>query len=114
MTARLIYEKINLAVPGIEQRRFFNWLNDTIDEMNVLCRDDKYIFVNPGEKSVVDSLDDDINVKDLFAFAIVDNILFLAGVGDAYKSEFIRKTRSVYDKYARDDKKTRIIKKMRW
>lgn len=113
MKARVIYEKVNLVVPGLEQRRFFNWLNDTIDELNILYRDEKYIFVNPEEKSVVDSLDDDINIKDLYVIAILDNILFLAGAGETYKTEFVRKSKSAYDKYSRGDR-YRIMKKTRW
>lgn len=114
MTARLIYEKLNLKVPGIEQRRFFNWLNDTIDELRIMYKKNEYIFVNGEVFEPVKELDDELNIRDLFAGAIVDNLLYYAGAGDGYKSEFIRKSELAYNQYYRENKQNRIIRKMRW
>lgn len=112
--ARIIYEKVNLIVLGIEQRRFFNWLNDTIDELRARCRNDKYVLVNENETpEIIDDLEDDVNVKDLYLSAIVDNIAYNAGAGDEYKSEFVRKGDEAY-KYYWGSNKNRIMKKTRW
>lgn len=132
-----IFEKVNLVTP-IEQRRFFNYLEDSINELRLLYGNAIYYigykrlrdkpedweenyrnyyelqsngfvpvlsadYVNNKRYEKTDEkdplinippprhLDDDIVVNMLFHDCIVDNILYLAGAGETYKSEFIRK-----------------------
>ena len=59
-------------------------------------------------------LTDDNVVLPLYHNAIVDNILFLANVGEHYKSEFARKSKDAYLKYWNDNAKSRRIRRMRW
>ena len=60
------------------------------------------------------SLTEDNVVLPLYHNAIVDNILFLANQGEAYKGEFIRKSRDAYLQYWNDNAKGRRIRRMRW
>ena len=109
--ARIIFEKVDLIIPGVEQRRFFNWLNDTIDELRARCKNDKYVLVNESETvGIINNLEDDVNVRDLYLGAIVDNIVYNAGAGDEHKSEFVRKGDDAY-KYYWGSNKNRIMKK---
>ena len=114
MTLLEIFEKVNLVVP-IEQRRFFNFFEDTVNELQSLYRD--FVFVEGKEYTPPASLTDEdyeFVVLPLYHNSIVDNILFLANQGEAYKSEFIRKSRDAYLKYWNDNAKGRRIKRMRW
>ena len=111
MTILEIFEKVNLVVP-IEQRRFFNYFNDTINEL--LSKYDGFVTEEKTEYAPIKSLSDDNIVLPLYHNAIVDNILFLSGQGEAYKSEFIRKAHEAYLKYWNDNAKGRRIKRMRW
>jgi hypothetical protein len=109
-----IFEKVNLVMP-MEQRRFFNYVDDTVAELMAMY--DGFVFAKEGKKAKYVpplSLDDEFNVLPLYHIAIVDNILFLAGAGDTYKSEFIRKSKEAYLKYWNDNAKGRRIKKKRW
>ena len=111
MTLLEIFEKVNLVIP-IEQRRFFNYFEDTVNELQSLYRD--FVFIKDKEYTPPESLTDENVVLPLYHNAIVDNILFLANAGDAYKSEFIRKSRDAFHKYWYDDAKGRRIRRMRW
>lgn len=111
MTILEIFEKVNLTVP-LEQRRFFNYFNDTVNEL--LSKYSGFVTVENAEYTPVMSLYDDNTVLPLYAQAIVDNILFLAGEGELYKSEFMRKARDAYLKYWNDNAKGRRIRRMRW
>lgn len=112
MTLLEIYEKVNLTAP-IEQRRFFNYFEDTVNELLSLygefaLNDGKTEFLPPK------SLSSQNPVPVLYHSAIVDNILFLSGRGEVYKSEFIRKSQAAYLKYWNDNAKGRRIRKGEW
>lgn len=111
MTLLEIFEKVNLVIP-LEQRRFFNYFNDTVNELNTLY--DGFVFESEGEYTPPQDLSDSVKVLPLYHNAIVDNILFLAGQNETYKGEFIRKSNAAYLKYWNDDAKGRRIKRMRW
>ena len=108
-----IYEKVNLVIP-IEQRRFFNYLEDSVNELQSTYGD--FIFIENAEYTPPKMLtDEDKNVVlPLYHNAIVDNILFFATGEEYYKSEFIRKSRDAYLKYWNDIAKGRRIRRMRW
>ena len=111
MTIVEIFEKVNLIVP-IEQRIFFNFFEDTVNELQSLYRD--FVFIENAEYTPPTDLSDDNVVLPLYHNAIVDNILFLANKGETYKGEFIRKSKDAYLKYWNDNAKGRRIRRMRW
>ena len=111
MTIREIFEKVNLIIP-MEQRVFFNYFEDTVNELQSLYRD--FVFEKEAEYTPPKSLSDDNVVLPLYHNSIVDNILFFAEQGEQYKSEFIRKSRDAYLKYWNDNAKDRRIRRMRW
>jgi hypothetical protein len=108
-----IYEKVNLVIP-IEQRRFFNYLEDSVNELQSTYGDFIFIEDKETEYTPPKSLTDEFVVLPLYHNAIVDNILFLANAGEHYKSEFIRKAKDAYLKYWNDNAKGRRIRRMRW
>lgn len=111
MTLIEIYEKVNLVIP-IEQRVFFNFYEDTVNELQSLYGD--FVFIKDTNYTPPESLTDENVVLPLYHNSIVDNILFLANSGENYKSEFIRKSRDAYLKYWTDNAKGRRIRRMRW
>lgn len=111
MTIREIFEKVNLVVP-MEQRVFFNFFEDTVNELQSLYRD--FVFIKDTEYAPPESLKDENVVLPLYHNSIVDNILFLANKGEHYKSEFLRKAKDAYLKYWNDNAQGRRIKRMRW
>lgn len=111
MTLREIFEKVNLVIP-LEQRRFFNHFNDTVNELNSLYGG--FVLETKGDYTPPQYLSDSVQVLPLYHTAIVDNILFMAGQGDSYKSEFIRKSRLAYLRYWSENAKGKRIKRMRW
>ena len=160
MTTLEIFEKVNLLTP-IEQRRFFNYLEDSIYELRILygnsifyqgfsrlmecpadfstnyknyfemqsngfvpVRDAQFAdnkkYEKTEEKDTLinipppKALDDDIVIKPLYHLAIVDNILYLAGCGDGYKSEFIRKSDAADKENWREKSNDGRIRRMRW
>jgi hypothetical protein len=110
MTLLEIFEKVNLVIP-LEQRRFFNFFDDTVNELVTLYRN---FVLEEGEYTPPKDLSDSVKVLPLYHNAIVDNILFIAGQGDAYKSEFIRKSKLAYLQYWNDNAKGKRVKRMRW
>lgn len=106
-----IFEKVNLVTP-IEQRRFFNYFEDTVDELQALYSG--FVFEKDTEYQPPEALSDINALLPLYHNSIVDNIIFLAGGEEAYKNEFIRKSRAAYLKYWNDNAKGRKIKGMRW
>lgn len=106
-----IFEKVNLIVP-IEQRRFFNYFEDTVNELQALYSD--FVFEKDAEYQPPKALSDENVVLPLYTQAIVDNIVFLADGEETRKSEFIRKSREAYLKYWNDNAKGRKMKGMRW
>ena len=111
MTLLEIYEKVNLKIP-IEQRVFFNFFEDTVNELQSLYGD--FVFIKDTNYMPPKSLTDENVVLPLYHNSIVDNILFLANAGELYKSEFIRKSKDAYLKYWTDNAKGRRIRRMRW
>ena len=99
MTIREIFEKVNLVTP-IEQRRFFNFFADSVDELQ--AQYPKFVIEYDATYTPPTALTDKNVVRPLYHNAIVDNILFLAGQGETYKSEFLRKSNAAYLKYWND------------
>ena len=106
-----IYEKVNLIIP-IEQRKFFNYFEDTVNELQSLYRD--FVFIKDKKYTPPKSLTEENVVLPLYHNSIVDNIVFLAGNEETYKGEFIRKSRDAYLKYWTDNAKGRRKRRMRW
>ena len=111
MTILEIYEKVNLVIP-MEQRVFFNFFDDTVNELQSLYRD--FVFIKDKQYTPPTSLSDENVVLPLYHNSIVDNILFLGNKGETYKSEFVRKSKDAYLKYWKDNAKDRRIRRMRW
>ena len=111
MTLLEIFEKVNLVIP-LEQRRFLNYFDDTVNELRSTY--DKFVIEAGGEYTPPKTLSDSVSVLPLYHNAIVDNILFLSGQGEAYKGEFIRKAKLAYTQYWRDNAKGKRVKRMRW
>ncbi len=106
-----IFEKVNLIVP-IEQRRFFNCFEDTVSELQTLY--DGFVFEKGTAYNPPKALSDENVVLPLYTDAIVDNIVFLSGGAETYKSEFLRKSRNAYLKYWYDNSKGRKMKGLMW
>lgn len=102
-----IFEKVNLTTP-IEQRRFFNYFEDTVNELQSMYNG--FVFCKNAEYMPPRTLSDENVVMPLYHNSIVDNILFLSGGGETYKSEFIRKSRDAFLKYWNDNAKGRKMK----
>lgn len=106
-----IFEKVNLILP-IEQRRFFNYFEDTVNELLSLYPG--FVFEKDTEYVPPEALTDKNVVLPLYHNAIVDNIVFLANHEDTYKNEFLRKSRDAWLKYWNDNAKGRRMKRMGW
>ena len=108
-----IFEKVNLTAP-IEQRRFFNYFEDTVNELCSMYGE-KFVFSNETEEKYAPptSLSDKCIVLPLYCDAITDNILFLLGAGETYKSEFLRKSKNAYLSYWNKTAKGRFMKRPR-
>ena len=111
MSVLEIFEKVNLAIP-IEQRRFFNYFEDTVTELSSMYSG--FVFEKGIEYQLPKALSDKNVVRPLYHNAIVDNIIFLAGGEETHKTEFIRKSHDAYLKYWNDNAKGRKMKRMRW
>lgn len=75
VTLKEIYEKVSLKVP-LEQRRFFNFFNDAVAELEALYPD--LLFKEGVHFTPVHDLSDENVVLPLYTPAIVDNILYFA------------------------------------
>lgn len=111
MSVLEIFEKVNLIMP-IEQRRFFNYFEDTVAELQSMYSG--FVFEKDTEYQPPKTLSEENVVLPLYHNAIVDNIVFLASGEETRKSEFIRKSRNAYLKYWNDNAKGRKIKRMEW
>lgn len=111
MTILEIFEKVSLKTP-IEQRKFFNYYDDSVNELLSLY---EYVLVEgkTHDAPTTDLYGDSV-VLPLYHNAIVDNILFMVSNDTNYKSEFLRKSKDAYLKYWHDKAKGKRIKKMRW
>jgi hypothetical protein len=106
-----IYEKVSLVLP-LEQRRFFNYFDDTVHELMSMYSG--FVIKKKEEYESPKTLEDECTVLPLYAQAIVDNILFMATGEQNYKVEFLRKSRDAYLKYWNDNAKGRKLKGMEW
>ena len=120
MTILEIYEKVNIKTP-VEQRLFFNYLNDSINELAELYGDmPKTVFhdnITAADIVIIDTLSDKPDgmvILPLYHNAIVDNILFMCGQGDTYKGEFVRKSKEAYLHYWNIYSRGRHVKRNRW
>ena len=111
MTLLEIYEKISLKAP-IEQRKFFNYFDDSVNELLSLY-DIVLIEGKAFEAPTTDLYEDNV-VLPLYHNAIIDNILFMVSNDANYKSEFVRKSKEAYLKYWKDKAKSKRIRRMRW
>lgn len=111
MTILEMFEKVNLVTP-IEQRKFFNYFEDSVNELQ--AKYDGFVFCENSEYSPPAALSDKNVVLPLYHNAIIDNILFLSGQDATYKSEFFRKAEEAFLKYWNDNAKGRRMKRMRW
>ena len=111
MTTLEIFEKVNLSIP-MEQRIFFNFFEDTVNELQSLYRD--FVFIADKTYTPPTSLTDENVVLPLYHNSIVDNILFLANQGEEYKGEFIRKSKDAFLKYWNENARGRRKRRMRW
>lgn len=112
MTALDLYEKVNLVIP-LEQRRFFRYLDDTLEELAAKYQDVPKLIFKDGEKKTVSELQDDVGVLSAYGPAMVDNIIFLAGAdaSGTAKSEFLRKADNAFLLYWNKNAKGRRVKK---
>lgn len=114
MTILEIFEKVNLVTP-IEQRRFFNYFEDSVNELQSLYGDfGDFVFIKGKEYTPPKSLSDDNVVLPLYHNSIVDNILFFSTGEETYKAEFMRKSNDAFLKYWNDNAKGRRMRRMRW
>jgi len=117
MTILDMFEKVSLKTP-VERRLFFNYLNDSVNEIAGLYGDLPHMVFNNNIKSAdlvpMDSLLYEFHVLPLYHNAIIDNILFLCGQGDTYKAEFVRKSREAYLHYWSLYSKNKRIKRVGW
>ena len=108
MTILELYERVNLKRP-LEQRRFFDYFNDTAGELLGLYS--KFVLREDGDYTPVKSLTEENPVRPLYHEAMADNILFLAGEDSTYKGEFVRKAEAAQLRYWNGDIKGRRVKR---
>lgn len=111
MNYKKLYEKVNIAVK-LEERKFFNYFDETVRELEALYGN--FLYIDEEKYEAPDTLDDKCVIRPLYHNAIVDNIFYLAGIGEVYKGEFIRKARNAYNKYWHDNAKGRRVRRARW
>lgn len=115
MKIKSIFEKVNLIIP-LEQRRFFNYLEDTANEL-ISKYGEKFVLENGASVCSFDNNIDgesEINILPLYEKAIVNNILFNAGAGEQYISEFIRHAEQAHLYYWRVNAIGKRLKKKEW
>lgn len=113
MEIKSVFEKVNLVVP-LEQRRFFNYLEDTAGEL-IAKYGEKFVLVDGADVCSYDNkIDGEINILPQYEKAIVCNILFNAGAGEQYLSEFLRHSDAAYLSYWRSNAKGRRLKRKEW
>lgn len=114
MTLLELYERVNL-ICALDQRRFFNFYNDTVAELEGLYGNKKTLLFRDGtDETPVDSLECENKVLPLYDIAVVDNILFLCGQGELYKNESLRKAQEAYLWYWNNDAKNRRLRRGAW
>jgi len=103
-----IYERVCQFLPTLEQRRFLNFVNDSVVELE----QQYYPLVVESGKTYVplafDSniADAEINVRPLYLTAIVCDVRYLAAPqaedAAAFKQEFFRQAQGAFFKYWHD------------
>lgn len=111
MTLLEMFEKVSLKTP-IEQRKFFNYFDDSVNELLSLY--DLVIVEGKTYEAPTTDLYADNVVLPLYHNAIIDNILYMISNDTNYKSEFVRKSKDAYLKYWNDKAKGKRIRRMRW
>lgn len=107
-----IFEKVSLKSP-IEQRRFLNYYNDTVDELKALYS--PFVFeVADIEDEGAANLNDKITVRELYKAAIADNILYLSGCGSEYRQQFAERAYNAWLEYWTKNAKGARIRRKRW
>lgn len=106
-----IYEKVALD-RALEQRRFFNYFNDTVAEL-----EGQYfpLVIEAGaEFEPVKDINAVVPVRELYAPAIADNIRYLADEtavnAAALKQEYLRKADGAWRKYWHDNAHGRKVR----
>jgi len=105
-----IFESVSLKV-SISEREFIDKINLTLNEMA-----SEYKFNNDkdNEKTVVYTVDENIDIDDRYLSAIVDNILYLSSGNADFKSEFIRKAKAADLSIYRENTKGRKLVRRSW
>ena len=106
-----VFEKVNLVYP-LEQRLFLNYFEDTVGELE--SKFTGFVISDGNEFTPPESIYEDVPVLGLYTAAIVANILFLAGAGENYKSDFLRESNDAYLKYWSDNAKGKKLRRNRW
>ena len=96
----------------LEQRRFFNYFEDTVAELQSMYSG--FVLEEDTEYQPPKTLSDENSVLPLYSNSIVCNIVFLAGGEETNKSEFIRQSRDAYLKYWNDNAKGRKMRRLEW
>ena len=105
-----IFEKVNLIIP-LEQRRFFNYLEDTESEL-ISKYGEKFVLEDGASACTHNNkIDGEINILPQYEKAIANNILYLAGAGELYISEYLRLAEQAYIYYYRKNTKKRRLKR---
>ncbi|MBR5535746.1 MAG: hypothetical protein IKU60_03770 [Clostridia bacterium] len=93
MTVKELYEKVCLRLPldvELSERKFINFLEDTLSELEVLVSK-KYLWLNTGaEKHPTMVSGEKIWCNDLFHNAIIENNCYLLTGDDNKKSLFYK------------------------
>lgn len=111
MTIREIYEKVCLKHP-IPERIFFHRFNDTVAEIMAMFPED-IVLIDSQEWTPIMSLKGLVQIRPLFIPGIVDNILYLSGLGEQYKADFLDKTNNAGVRY-KSTNTAKVIKRNTW
>lgn len=111
MNVKQIYENVLIRV-SIDERRFIDFFNRTANELSTLYP--LHVLEEGAIYSDIEELSDDSYILPLYSDAICDNIIYLAGGGAEYKSEFLRKADNAHSHYWYQKAKKRTQKRMGW
>jgi len=117
MTARELYERVN-ASAAIDERRFFDCLNDSIAETAAQYGTQPETAFPSGltarDMYRLRSFGEEIPLLPLYSTALADNILYLSGNGEHYKGEYLRKSREAWLSYWHETAHHRKLKRKGW
>ncbi len=115
VNVKQVYERVML-VATVNQRQFFDRLNDVLVELGGLYGEVPKLLYKPEEDGSypdgqwVKNLDEELEILPLYHAALADGVLFLSGAGEVYQTEFMRKAKEAYLKYWNVDAKGRRVK----